>query len=496
MRWLLLAIALLAACDRVFGIEVRPDAPEAADAPPDAQIYRVTGTLTRRSITNDADGKPTPPIDMPLGGGVSAIVQFDDQTQARIEIGDDGTFAFERAAADTPYQLLLSLEGRSIEIRHSAPVLALSLRQLGRPNSDRKPVTQPTTIVLPYFGGGTLATTGLWTSTVASTVGVVGLYDYQDWRQSASQSGRRGLLSAAQHDVLYYLAYAKPSGVYSEITSYLERTNLEMTDGATYDLRSPPPVAAVRNACSRLTAPERGAEQQRFVAAVPTFPAHANDWQVYAVPEPALGPIGQLSLASQTALPPALDVTARFANPIRGSKQLASLGYIAARTLTYPGAIGLPLGAGLRSYYPIGMSLDCAANAQELRPTPLGIPGVAQLDGVALANDAVVVPVDRTRDLPLTWPLASAGPVERYDVLLFEVLEDPVSGGTTLRVIRELQSVEPAVSIDGSLLVAGGYYMFAVIGTFGFPGAATGDMSTIAYPYSNVVTYSGMFQAL
>ena len=485
MRALLLLA--LASCDRLFLDENQPLAPDAA---PDAPVSRVTGTIMRRVVTNSATGVPMS-VDVPASGA-SLLVRFPD-TQARVPIDANGTFVFERASDDTRYALVVSVDGRVIEVQHVTPTLQLLVAQLGPPNSARVPVTKPTLVLLPLFTSGTIVTTGLWTT----TLGIYAvLYDYVDWLQSQPLFGRRGLLSAARNDVLYYLGYGQRAGApYTEVTGFIEKSTIEMTDGATIDLRGEPVTLTTRNGCTRLTAPGHGEEEERFVGATPGYPTRGADWAITATPDLSIGPLGETRIAAisgATATPIDLDVG--FTNPIRGSKLLASVGYGAARPLTYPGATATQLGAALRHYYPVELSLDCAANARALASTGVGIPGEATLAGVRLAGDSVVVPIDPGTDPELVWELAAEGAVDRYEIALLEVLEDAVSGITTTRAIRTIITAEPRVTIDGGLLISGAYYVFVIVSKRGYPGAASGDISTITYPLSTAVTNSSMFQ--
>src|SRR5262245_43069937 len=108
----------LAGCHLVFPL---PDPP--SDAGP-----RVTGTLFKRWVENDANGRPLSHEDRFPVAQLSAIAVMPDGTRAPVTFATDGSFSFHVPAADTRYRLVLSIDGAVQEIQHDAAHLALAVR--------------------------------------------------------------------------------------------------------------------------------------------------------------------------------------------------------------------------------------------------------------------------------------------------------------------------------------------------------------------------------
>lgn len=484
-RGALLAIALavpLAACDHVFALEPPVDAPPVE--------HRVTGELRQQRVINDETGAAVFVEAAYAPGRASALVAFPDRSQVPVTLDEQGTFSFMRPAADTPYRLVVFADNQVFEVQHAAPSLTLRVPTLGRPNAERTPVTQPTIVATPVLPGSVVfASTGLWSLTTAiyNTVNY-----YVDWSTSTSQWGRRGLLSAEQHDRFYALGYETlPGTTYVQISNVLEAT-VDMADGQTLSLPGPA-RAASPNVCAHLTAAltERG---RAFEAALPAFGGLYQYWHLQSLPSYELGLLGVVDLAyAQVPVGSDLDVTATVENPFPGADTTAVAGVYMYRQLAYPGAHPVWLYAAARHTALLAPTLDCAANTIDVTPE-IGVPGRFALDGVPLDLDGATVVVDRGSEATLSWEVAVDGPVDRWVVTLFEVFEETTSGITTTRVIRAFQTVETALAIDSALLLPGGYYIARITAQLGYAGAHAGDLGTVTAPVSTAYAYTGMFQ--
>ncbi len=472
-----LLLLTLGACDRVLGLEERPEAV-------------VTGSVLRQWVTNDATGIPVRHIEAHAPETLSLAVRVGDENPVEVPVSAEGTFSFDRPDEETTYRLQISAEGRRFEIQHTSPTLELTNTYLGRPNDQRTPVTAATYLVFPLTTNPPrVASTGLWTSTAAS----VGFgYYYVDWMTVPPISGRRGLLSQEHHDRLYFFDYAVRAAGHSTINTMIDVPDANLVDGvaATYP---GPLVTPTETSCTHLRG-DRAAHSARISAAAPTQSTPVTDWTINAIPEASFGPTGGIELAAhRPTTGPAVDATVTFSNPIRGSVLVASMGATNGRGLIYPGASPALAISALRTYRVVTGDASCSEIVD--MPSTVGIPGAATFDGVALptTDDAVITPGLR-ETLPLTWELGAEGPVDRYTVSLFEVFEDPDSGGTSTRLLRDITTVEPAAVIEAAVLVPGSYYFFVLTTTKGIPGAHTGDFTELEYPFEQSVSHTGMFR--
>lgn len=488
-----LLLLALGACDQVLGLTDRfPDAP-----PPDDPPVMVTGSVVRRWITNDAMGLPVSHAEPYPPGMIALAVHVGDASPMEVPVEADGSFSFVRSDIQAPYRLRIAAEGQRTEVQHTAARLVLGNSSLGRPNDQRTPVAQATYLVFPATGyPARVVSTGLWTTTVPSSNG---LNYYVDWHTVKPASGRRGLLTQVHNDRLYFYDFTLPWSGPTTVRSYFEVGDVELMDGA-YTPYAGPLTTAVPDLCAHLTG-DREQEIARLTAATPQFKDPRTDWTIVAVPDLSFGAAGGNEIAFQdTSANPSdptpestVDTMVNFANPIRGSVLLATMGVTSTRLVQYPGALPVPMESSVRSYRPVTGDPTCAS-ATDLTSS-VAIPGAATFDGVLLAatDDAVVTPGLR-ETLTLTWPLASPGLSHRYAVLLYELSEDPASGYTTSRLLRDITTVEPTATIDAAVLVPGSHYLFVVAAMTGVPRSREGDLVFVEYPLEQAIMRTGVFR--
>ncbi len=480
MRWVVL-VAWLAGCDLVVGLERHAD-------------QRVSGTLVRNLVTNDEQFAPVTTTAPYPAGTVSIQVVLPDGAQQPVELADDGTFELFRFDENDVYRLILSIEGRAIEVQHHAPELKLAFTTLGRPNPQRVLVTKPTTLTFPTLGGSErLMTTGLWSESF--TYDTLTGSNQIDWKTASMLGGRRGLLSAAQHDRMYYVDLGQVSfSGYDEIVRYIPRS-IDMIDGQAVATNGPVTMTA-RDACVTVTS-NRTRDRERLKAAIPNLETYADDAHVTAIPDASLGAVGELTLVGQTEYGAASDLNAfqvRFTNIFPGTTLLGSVGHGGQRTITIPGAGSFVVIYGWRQYQVLTTTTNCADTKVTFDASELGVPGHPILAGVPLETDGVAVAIDRGRNAELVWSQVAPGKIERYVVSLLEVFVDPDSGEVTVRSVRDFITTEPRVVIDPGLMITGGFYLVQILGSSDQPDAANGDLSTTAFPYAATRVFSSMFQ--
>jgi hypothetical protein len=74
-----------------------------------------------------------------------------------------------------------------------------------------------------------------------------------------------------------------------------------------------------------------------------------------------------------------------------------------------------------------------------------------------------------------------------YVVTLYEIT------GTAIAPVRIYHVLQPEVKIQGSLLVTGHQYVFAITSRNGFPAAETGDYGKALYPFSASTIFARTF---
>jgi hypothetical protein len=120
-------------------------------------------------------------------------------------------------------------------------------------------------------------------------------------------------------------------------------------------------------------------------------------------------------------------------------------------------------------------------------PAPLAIS--IQLGQTSLASeqsDGAPVPASSGR-VALTFETEAGYSADDFVITLYEIT------GTTLAPVRVYHVIQPSVSIDGNLLVAGHSYVFGITARTGFGGADRGDYQKATYPFGSTTTFARTF---
>lgn len=473
-------LVLAAGCNQLYDLDatqLRPEVP-------------VKGHLLQRWVENDAGGMPvtmTAPLAMSSSVYLGARV---GRSLVDLALDEDGGFEFVRSSETERYQLVLTIDGEIVEIQHDAPELTFVVRSTGR--FDVTPFTDPlkVTVTMPTDANRVgIASTGIWAYDQRS--GFAGTYDFD--LPSIQRVDRPGLLDASRGDRFYYMDYSRRTT--PEGDGYLTMTGAAAVL-LTLNQTSPPlpfpPAPRVTGApCTKLVG-AHATDLARFQAATPGFELKFDQWKVIATPDPAVAISGAIDLAFGESFGSLGDIAATPAiyNPIPHTELGVILTSSATATIQHPNAAGLET---IAAYLAHGTPLSCGAPTTSIVPPAVGIPGAITLEGTLLATNGVDVVVPSGRDLELAWESVAPGRTDWYTVVLYEVFE--IFNLTGRRAARAFQTAEPRLVIDPANLVRGRYYILEITGITGLREAASGNLDSLAYPYSETRVFSSMFRA-
>jgi hypothetical protein len=482
---------VLAGCDAVFGLtEVHPG--DANDGP------RVTGHYHQLYVTNDQSFAPVVTDRTLLPGTVGIAVTLDDGTQSIVDYASDGTFSFALAHAGQPYRLVTSISGLGSEYQTAAPVLRLVNLLAGRP--DRMPIF-PSTVQFAFPDAMTatspayVMSTGLYTQSNTGQYGPVSF----DWRLSQPTSGALlGLLDAAHYDELFAVELESDTvvaGLPWTTIKGVSRASVTQVPSGVVALPQPLPVS--KNACLRMTSPGT-AIRDRLVGAAPrAYTSYSGNWYAYMAPAPdQMGTAGALwTVQCGFTGPLDLAVTAPFHDPFTGMTLLVQSTVVASYDVMVPGTTipySYPTYTSMWDRAERGTPTSCSP-AVTILDSKVALPSIATLDTTPLDNDGQTVALDLTRDVPITWSIATPGPVDFYGVSVHELTN---LNGKTYPVQRASLAVAGQTSafIDRAVFVPGHWYIIAITTSLGRPNAAQGDWETITLPLENAGVYSHYFQ--
>lgn len=519
LRALGIAVGLVACGDS----KAVPDAPPVVvDAAPDASPFHatVTGAITTLQSANGPGGAPVVTTGTPDVTTIHLGVSRDDGTLEPVLVASDGTFHFGVAAAGDPYDFVLAIDGQSPK-NYQSRAASLEIALLGAGHVPRAPVASDVVVKAVFDNwvpGDTavLQTTGLWTDTDAPFVTNPAPNQTEPWAFQwrwagvTSLSGALGLLDAAQHDVLaigaWHLDAAKG---YEAMTGALVHSDVTMASGTNLPFGAddaPIQVPALPQRCVHVVAP-RGGELARIESAVPdAYTKGQTEWALMSPAGDGIGPLAaqDLAVGRETIVGSGAgagagsdaDLTASFGAPFGGSKLLVSVAAHPIRVIhAAPADDGVALRAGTQTWAEVDMPVGCAPSpaAAEVLPA-VAVPSIPALDGVRLDTDdrADLIHGDGAPDVTVTWTQAGSGVADEYVVNLVHVTGDGTNA-PTLETVRSVFTTGTTARFPYADMASDGVYLVEVFARQGFPGAATGDFATIAFPFANAVTISHTF---
>ena len=475
-----LLVLAVAGCNQIYGLD-------GTRLPPDAAVFPVTGQILHRWVEG-ADAPVVKEAPLNTTNVVYLSVRTDGGLQ-EIAVGADGRFTFHRDADNAPYRLELTVDGDIFEVHGSAPDVRFVVRSAGR--LDPEPTEDRLIVRFGQAAGtdqGAVASTGIWS--YSETQPFAGGFDV-NWQAPTRTAGRHGLVDSSKGDVLYTLDYDGLTSVdgkpYRGLTG-AERHSIKMLGMSSPITFQPPPRIPTPLPCRLVGAITK--DIMRLKAALPSpYTFLSDSWSVSAIASLDIGVVGHAELASAAFALGDIAITPRIHNPIVGSKLIGSTGVAYRRYVKHPSAAsGYFIDAAIVHSTP----LDCAVQNVLIPDAPLGVPKGFRIDGVPLTDNLDVTPAGD--NLELTWDLDVAGSIDVYNIVLVEVLNEPVFDSTSARVTRVYQTPEPRLTIDVSTLVRGRYYILQLTGFRGIPDAKNGDLGRLTYPFSGVQVYTSLFR--
>jgi hypothetical protein len=467
-----LALLPLAGCETFFPLEFEET---------------VTGTITALRATNNPDGTPNVATVIPTVEATVLGVEED----IVLELSEtDGSFQFART--DDRYRLSLAFEdGAQLEIQASSSQILFQLPQAGRDLATSERLTESARIVVPASTNGRLlVSTGQWGAVVPTSS------NDADWAAATPTGGRAiGRLDGTQQgDRLYYLELGTGISGDQQILKVHEVVPADMPENVDPVITVPAPAAVIPNGCVPVDPGLEGANL-RVLQAMPESP----DMQVVislavsAVPDPRLGFAGSFALAGfNSGVDLAATADIDFHDPFPGYRHAAVINVVHPRTVTLPGMTGTIVGNGQLLVFSEAMSAaSCSATATTSLSISQAIPNGFELAGTRLDSDNALVPLFDTPLQTFTWELDAGGPVDLFDVRLFEVFA--VGTATAIAERRHYVTTEPRIDIVTEDLVRGRTYLLQVASTVGTPEAATGDFVTQEFPFGSATISTPVF---
>ncbi len=456
-------------------------APDGAVGDGDATTVTITGRDVARDVRCiDATRVPSV-IDEPFQT-LDATAIAADGTTTSVPVAADGTFSFT-APAGARYRLSTTADGGgTVEYQLAAPMLDIGARIVGRYPRTAAPagttLTASITGNVPGGGYALIGSVGLW-NLVIRTSGNNQSFTVP-WTQAVSLSGTVGLIDASAYDRVYWLA----ADVAGAAPQYYTLTNACSEDftmvAGTANTLTCAAAPVTQDHCVHVTAHVVD-EAARLAAAAPAnFTTQGWAWQLFAIPAPALGPIGGLSVAyyPSNGMPTDVDRDVTFGVPFPGHDVALQLQLLRGRTLALGSAQATTIYANTTHLVkPAG---DCTTPS--VIAGSIAIPTQPALDGVGLSADHTELSLDRTRQHALTWDVAAAGTHDYWAVRLFELTAP--NNQTELDVRGSWVTDITSLVVDPAVFIAGSTYLIEVEGVSAYANAAGGDFRTPSYPAS------------
>ena len=435
----------------------------------------VTGRYTQRFAINDDHYAPQL-LEQPVSSP-SLAVKLDDGTAPAISY-DGAAFSFPIHHDGQIYDLVVSGTTYQLALPHVVVADAIA----GRP--DRVPVMPSTKINFRYTsappGDTVIASTGVWTRTDLMTGNI---YFTFDWSTASSLSGSLGLLDASKHDQLYFTRVNTSNGVSTIVGA--AALPLMLPNGGLIDLAPTVLPSLPVDVCKLVYAP-LSSEATRLGGTMPTA-----TWSLQALPLPALGPTGALEIYSRATVAPTTNVNAmaKFNNPF-GATVVARMRVDTAKSIMASGA--MTASTQLETTIvtaDTGGDTKCNGPMTSLQRT------ISTPDNPTVANTPIgaegmqLMAFDRGQPVTITWSADG----ELHEIALYQVGVDSNTFETTLTSVYDARTIVPSVEIDPALLASGQSYVIMLLERRGYPGAATGDVTTRALPFEHTTHWSHVF---
>lgn len=299
--------------------------------------------------------------------------------------------------------------------------------------------------------------------------------------------------SAMYADLTNLAAPLAPAAMTASDAVLVTRYNAGVLTGLA-DIPSPGPQQAVTSlnaAVAAVTADQnlnatidQTAIDARLMGQLPAGGAFGVSYSVSAAPAFAHGVLAGVALRSGTLATTATSVTGAYANPFMASHQWpAGMQVTAAKPRTYHlgGATGPAIGLSG------GLQAIAGADATAIAMTA-AVPKMITVGIMPVTSDDASVLIDASKPVNVSMT-TDGGPASLYMAELYSI---DTAGAVTHEL--ELISDQPAWQVPASFFQpATHYYIRAVAIDGGFADPTTGDLSTLAPPYSAGYLDSGVF---
>ncbi|HET9988121.1 MAG TPA: hypothetical protein VFQ65_06370 [Kofleriaceae bacterium] len=491
MRWYRRALVLFAmlavpGCDVLFGLQTfGPPHEGQQDAALDASPYTVTGTITQRYVTNAQAGvtvmyliPPTATITVQLDDGTTPAVAYD---------AANGSFTFGTATLHQRYRVHVEAADINSSYESTAMTPHFGASFAARPQAERTPVTSPTGLhfqISGFTSGNTawVASTGQWSLT--PTAATTGTFDF-DWANAVAAAPPIGLLASTMYGDQLFVLEMSAKTVTGFATAAVDQIN-GVAHTVMVPLNRPAPGCLLLDA-------QRSTALTRWMTAVPDLTAGNADYSVAAIPAPDMEPAGAVDLQSSVANSDFVGM-AQFVDPFASLPHVATLGAHGIRKIAGPGPSAFSAAIGGRLDASISPPTTCGSSFTLASANSYGIPGELTVAQTKIASDNSPISIGATGEIEVTWDLAQSGPNDINTVSLYELTNDQ---GTTAPHVRDsVITATRTAHFATTRFTTGSTYAIQIVGTAGYPGAATnGDFMTVSYPFSTVTTWSHSFVA-
>lgn len=274
----------------------------------------------------------------------------------------------------------------------------------------------------------------------------------------------------------------------NQLTGVYQAPPFDQTDAAD-PINATVAVVAANQPLTATVAP--ATYSQRYSAVRPAVTGLAQSWSINAAPGWSIGSNTGPRLHAGSVAAMDTTISTMYGNPFESLDWRAVFQFAtsSSRTYMFAATAAMTLSAGMYTVAEPGEGLTL--------DMPAGLPINIRANQVPLSTDGMMVPLDLTRaveiDAILDKPDCTLHIVTLVEVAL---ATDMMSVQRTI-VVDTVSTGEPKIALPPDLFQVGhSYYVDFRCMQGGYPDAATGDLQTVAFPYSVSRADSAVFQVV
>jgi hypothetical protein len=401
-------------------------------------------------------------------------VYLDDGTQPTLTIGGDDSFTFERETADQGYIIVYG----SSQLDGSTPEYHVAFPTFGRTNAVAPTDDTELDITLAHgsdITGGltTLFATGLRAELDAPD-GTDPFTFAVDWEDAYTivEGDEAGLLDASQGDTLWFLHYNDGSDSYAIDTAANVAETLMDGQTATINAALATPLT---QECTHFLADGDG-EATRMGANLGVDPDNVDtDYVVASMPAASQTFAATYDLAYGNS-DGAGGTTFHYTNPFPNEGELAALDSHVSNIQRKAGMSTVTLDADLFTDAPL-VTHSCGPAQPTLSlPIGVGMPSAVHLNDKLLGGDNTQIQqMNGLVEVKIDTTIAN---VDVYILQLFDVTNG------NFNYVQTYYSASSTFEVTDDNFEKNHQFLFYIGTEYGFPNAATGDLTTTGYPLS------------